>query len=430
MGIKISIIGAGSSYTPELFEDLVNYRETIPVTEVCLVDKNPDRLSLIEKVAGQLVAKNKLDLKLTCTTDRQSAIAGSDFIILQIRAGGIAAQIRDEQLPMSIGLIGNETIGAGGFTSALRTLPAVLSIAGDIERLAPHAWLMVLCNPAGILTEALLNHTTVKTLGYCNITINTTYALSEMLAVRPDQVGIDSFGLNHLSWIRHVTLDGVDRLPELIARSPERETGLYQYGAVDGLIDPDWLKCMGMIPGWYNRYYYYPAETFKEDSAQSHTKGQEDTAAEEKIKLLLTSQGFNDTAKQILESKGGAQYYLPVLQVIRSMLQDRGDVIVADVMNNQVFKGLPADACIEIPVRMYRDRIEAMAVDPIPLSMRGLLQQVKAYEQLTISAALTGSRSTALAALTTNPLVGSVTKAREFFELMVNSEGESIPRFH
>ncbi len=430
MGIKIAVIGGGSSYTPELFEDLITFRESIAVTEVCLADKNPSRLSLIEKVAGELIAKNKLDLDLLCTTDLEVAIQGSDFIILQIRAGGIAAQIRDEQLPMSIGLIGNETIGAGGFTSALRTLPTVLSIAKDIERLAPHAWLMVLCNPAGILTEALLNNTNVKTIGYCNIPINTTYALSEMLTVPPDQVRIDSFGLNHLSWIRHVTNNGVDHLTDLIALSSEHEIGLYKFGAVDELIDPDWLQCMGMIPGWYNRYYYYPSEALKEDLTHSQTKGQKDIAAEEKIEQLFASQGYNKTAKRILESKGGAQYYLPVLQVIRSMLQDCGDVIVADVKNNHIFIDLPADACIETPVRIYRNRIEAQTVEPIPLMMKGLLQQVKAYEQLTILAALTGSRSTALAALTTNPLVGSVTKAREYFDMIIKSEGEGIPRFH
>ena len=191
MGLKICVIGAGGSYTPELFANLIDFRDRLQVDEVALVDPNVERLNLIADVCQKVLKSAGLHIQVTSSSDRLNALPGSDYVILQIRVGGSAARIRDEQLPMKFNMIGNETTGAGGFVSALRTIPVVLDIAADIERLAPQAWLMNLANPGGILTEAVLKKSKVKVLGYCNIPINTQYAFAEMFGVSADKIVIE-----------------------------------------------------------------------------------------------------------------------------------------------------------------------------------------------------------------------------------------------
>ena len=195
MGIKIAVIGAASSYTPELFAELVKPRAGLDVDQVTLMDPNLAKLGLLAQVSQQLLDRANSRIAIQTTAEREAALEGADFVILQIRIGGLAGRIRDERMPRDIGLVGNETVGAGGFVSALRTIPTVLDIARDMERICPEAWLLNLANPAGILTEAVLKHSRVRTLGFCNIPINTQYALASLLNVLPQRVHLDSFGL-------------------------------------------------------------------------------------------------------------------------------------------------------------------------------------------------------------------------------------------
>ena len=429
MGIKIAVIGAGSSYTPELFSNLVDTSLVLDVERVVLMDIDGERASFIAQVSRKLLAGKGKDIQIVATSDRRGAIAEADFIILQIRVGGLAGRIRDEKLPMEFGLVGNETTGAGGFISALRTLQVVLDIARDVERYAPHAWLMNLSNPAGIITEALLKHSQVRVIGFCNIPINTQYAFAEALGVPAASVRLDSFGLNHLSWVREVYVAGEAVLQPLIKAAYSRESALYQHGLVESLIDPSWLQTLRMIPGWYLRYYYYPEAILNEDRLRPRSDGEDDLLAEQKLHQIYSTEGYHDDARQILADKGGAQYYLPVLQTIESILNDRGDVIICDVRNGGTLPDLPPDACVEVPARIYREGVESLTVGPMPECVRGLVQSVKAYEELTIQAAINGDPRLAVAALATNPLVGSVGVARAFFERALVSEGPTLRQF-
>jgi len=201
MGIKMVVVGSASSYTPELFADLAAVRESLPVEEVVLVDLNAEKLSFIAGVCQKLIDVEKLPTRLSFTTKLEDALPGADFVLAQIRVGGLAARVRDETLPMSLGMVGNETTGAGGFVCALRTVPAMLKIARAVERLAPDAWILNMSNPAGIVTEAILKHTRIKAIGFCNIPINTQYHFAECLGSNRPRLQLDSFGLNHLSWV-------------------------------------------------------------------------------------------------------------------------------------------------------------------------------------------------------------------------------------
>ncbi len=429
MGLKIAVIGAASSYTPELFADLIDFRQELDVEQVMLMDPNTEKLALIADVGCRLLQSARMPTEIGATSNLPAAVGGADFIVLQIRVGGLDARIRDESVPMELGMVGNETTGAGGFVCALRTVPAALAIAEEIERLAPQAFLLNLSNPAGIVTEALLKHSRVRTIGFCNIPINTTYAVAEVLGVPPEKVELQSFGLNHLSWAREAVVDGRDRLQPLIAATTDRDSLLYQRGLVEDLIDPAWLRIIGMIPSWYVRYYYCTDAILREDSDGSGIKGRRDMEAEQQLHDLYLKEGYGETARHILSSKGGAQYYLPVLQVMSAVVHDTGRVIISDVRNGVAMPDLPPDVCVEVPARITRSGAEPLPCGPMPLSVRGLVQTVKAYEELAVEAATTGSSEAALAALTTHPLVGSYSKARQFWERVLQNERAYLPRF-
>jgi 6-phospho-beta-glucosidase len=429
MGLKIAVIGGGSSYTPELFADLAADTEPLNVEQVILMDPSAERANFIAGVSEKLVKTSGQKIKVTGTTHLEEAISGADFVILQIRVGGLAARVRDEKLPMELGMVGNETTGAGGFVCALRTVTATLEIARAIERLSPEAWVLNLSNPAGIVTETLFKHTALHALGFCNIPINTTYALADVLEVPPANVRLDSFGLNHLSWVQRVFVDGEERLQPLIAETRDPESILYQRGIVDDFMEPDFLRALSLIPSWYVRYFYFPEQTLEEDRHEAQSKGEKDMQAEARLHEIFSTTGYDDEARRILASKGGAQYYLPVLQAIHAIIDDSGEIIVADVRNGTALPDLPPDVCVEVPARIYRERAEPLPVGTLPLSVRGLVQTVKAYEELTIQAALTGSPDIAIEALMANPLVGSYGKASRFFERVLENEHSYLPQF-
>lgn len=429
MGLKISVIGGASSYTPELFANLIDLREMLEVEQVTLMDLNNEKLDVIAKVGERLLTGSQMGMRIAATQSLEQAVDQADFIILQIRVGGLEARVRDETLPMEFGMVGNETTGAGGFVCALRTVPVALEIAHEIERLSPNAWVLNLSNPAGIVTEALLKHTRLRTLGFCNIPINTTYELANVLGVPPEKVRLDSFGLNHLSWARGAYVDGEEMLQPLIAGTSGRNSALYQHGLVEDMLDPQWLRTLNMIPSWYVRYYYCTEQVLDQDRRSGPTKGNKDMEAEERLRSLYLTEGYGETAQRILASKGGAQYYLPVLQVVRSIVHDSGEVVVVDVRNDGALPDLPAQTCVEVPARIKRGNIEPLPAGKMPLRVRGLVQAVKAYEELTVEAATTGSHEAALAALVTHPLVGSVPRAMSFWNRVLQNERPYLSRF-
>jgi 6-phospho-beta-glucosidase len=430
MGIKLAVIGAASSYTPELFYNLAEDNNSLGVEQVTLVDINDKKLNLITSVCEQLIRDRRLELEIRSTSNIDEGVAGADFILPQIRVGGLDARVRDETLPMDLGMVGNETTGAGGFVCALRTVPVMLEIARTVERVAPEAWILNLSNPAGIVTEAILNHTKVRTLGFCNIPINTTYELARVLNVDPTRIQLDSFGLNHLSWVRHALVNGEDMLGPLIDEAIDQNSILYQHGLVENHLPPEMLRRIHMIPSWYVRYFYYPETILAEDRNSQVTKGTHDKQAEEELEKIYQTQGYTGRAQKILSGKGGSQYYLPVLQVIDSINNDRGSLVIVDTKNQNSLPDLPAHACVEVPARIFRSGAQPLEAGSMPLAVRGLVQTVKAYEELTIEAALTGNHQTAIAALMANPLVGTYPKAHTYFERVLKNEKSYLPVFY
>lgn len=422
MGVKLVVIGAASSYTPELFADLAEGQNRLGVDRVTLVDLNLNKLNFIAGVCQRIVDSNFLKITISTTDDLNTALPGAHFILAQIRVGGLEARVRDETLPMKFGMVGNETTGAGGFVCAMRTVPVMLEIARKVERMAPNAWILNMSNPAGIVTEAILKHTKVRALGFCNIPINTQYHLAKVLRVDPSSVQLDSFGLNHLSWVRRVLVNGQDQLAQLIDDAKDRNSILYRHGVVEQYLAPELLQTLRMIPSWYVRYFYYPEICMEEDRKEGQTKGVTDMRAEKELRAIYSREGYTARARQILAEKGGAQYYLPVLQAAESIEENRGDLIIADTVNRGSIPDLPSEVCVEVPCRIFKDRVVPLDIGAMPPTVRGLVQMVKAYEELTIEAATTGSLKLAIAALMANPLVGTYPKASGFLKQVIENE--------
>lgn len=420
MGLKIAVVGGGSTYTPELIEGFVRRADRLPIDELVLLDIDLDRLNVVGGLARRMLAHLDWTGRLTLTGDRDSAIDGADFVLIQLRVGGQATRLVDETLPPRFGVIGQETTGAGGFAKALRTVPVVLELAQLVRRrAAPGAWIIDFTNPVGIVTQALLDNGH-RALGLCNVAINIQRTIAGRLGVGMDDVALEHVGLNHLSWERAARVGGVDRLPELLADDADWLAD--QVGMPVELI-----RTLGAIPSYYLHYYY---ETTKvvEEQRSGHTRAQEVIDIEARLLELYRDQGLAEKPA-LLADRGGAYYSEAAAQLIASLYDGACDVQVVDVRNDGALPDLPAHAVVEIPARIDRDGAHALPLAPLAPEMRGLVQAAKAYEELTVEAACTGDRRTALRALIANPLVAEWAIAEPLLAALLEANRSHLPRF-
>jgi 6-phospho-beta-glucosidase len=420
MGVKIAVVGGGSTYTPELVDGLARRQDVLLVDELVLLDPDRERLARVGGVSGRILHRQAWSGRLLLTDDRDEAIDGAAFVVVQLRVGGQAARRLDETIPLRFGCIGQETTGPGGFAMALRTVPVVLDIAEVVARRAsPAAWIVNFTNPVGIMTQALLDGG-FRALGLCNVAIGFQRELAGWFGVPPDRVELEHVGLNHLSWERAVRVDGVDRLPELL---DERGADL-----ADLVNMPlDLLRAIRGIPSYYLRYYYFTDEVLREASANPPRA--ERVAEIERELLELYADESLDSKPPLLEERGGAFYSQAAAQLMASLHAGTGDVQVVDVRNDGALRDLPPDAVVEIPARIDRDGAHPLPLAPLAPEVRGLVQAVKAYEQLAVLAACTGDRVTALRALMANPLVRTYARAAPLLDALLEANREFLPRF-
>ncbi len=420
MGLKVAVIGGGSTYTPELVEGFEARRDRMPIDELVLLDIDQDRLRIVGGLAQRMLDRLDWTGRLTCTADRDAAIDGADFVLIQLRVGGQAARLVDETLPPTFGVVGQETTGAGGFAKALRTVPLVLELAElTARRAAKDAWIVDFTNPVGIVSQALIDagH---RAIGLCNVAINLQRGMAERFGVSPERVQLEHVGLNHLSWERAVLVDGVDRLPELIDRDAD---DLGKHVGVPGEI----VRALGAIPSYYLRYYYQTRRVVDEQRA-GHTRAQEVIDIEHELLEMYQDQGLAEKPA-LLANRGGAYYSEAAAQLIASLHDGAGDVQVVDIRNDGALTDLPADAVVEIPARIDRDGAHPLPLGRMSADMRGLVQAMKAYEQLAIEAATTGNREVALRALIANPLVADYDIAAPLLDALLEANRSHLPRF-
>ncbi len=420
MGVKVAVVGGGSTYTPELVDGFASRASRLPIDELVLLDIDADRLAVVAGLAGRILRRCGWTGRLTETTDRDAALDGADFVVVQLRVGGQAARFTDETIPNRFGCIGQETTGPGGFAKALRTVPIVLDLAEDVgRRAAPGAWIVDFTNPVGIVTQALLDagH---RAVGLCNVAIGFQRRFAARFGVAPECVELEHVGLNHLSWERAIRVDGIDRLPQLLADEPDLladEVGL----------PVELIRAVRALPSYYLHDYYLERETLRAQ-LESDTRAEEVMAIERELLDLYRDPSL-DVKPPLLERRGGAFYSEAAAQLIASLHDGAGDVQVVDVRNDGALPDLADDDVVEVPARIDRDGAHPIRMAALAPELRALVQHVKAYEKLTIEAAINGDRNTALKALIANPLVRDVDVAMPLLDALLVANRGHLPRF-
>jgi 6-phospho-beta-glucosidase len=398
--MKLAVIGAGSTYTPEL----VSHLSQLPVDEVALHDVDSERLEVVGGLASRMLARQDYSGGLEQTIDLDRALDGAAYVLLQLRIGGQNARLRDETIPLRCGCIGQETTGAGGFAKAMRTVPVVLEIAERVaDRAAPRAWIVDFTNPVGIVTRALLDDGH-RAVGLCNVGIGFRYLFSRLLDVSLERIEVDQVGLNHLTWIRAVRLDGADVLPKLLA------------GHGDAIADEialprRILDDLGAIPSYY-LHYFYAHDRVLAEQRDGVPRAQAVAEIERGLLEMYRDPSLNEKPA-LLDQRGGAHYSEAAVGLVRSLHADDGAVHIVDTRNGVTLAGLAADDVVEIPARIGADGITPLSQEPLAPELLGLVQHVAAYERLTAEAALTRDPVTARNALLAHPLIGQIDRVDE-----------------
>jgi 6-phospho-beta-glucosidase len=419
--LKIAVIGGGSTYTPELVSGLSRERERIDVRELVLHDIDEERRRIVGAMAERMLAAQAFDGRLEITDDLDRAVDGADFVLVQIRVGGQEARLSDETVPLACGCIGQETTGAGGLGKALRTVPVVLGIADRVrERAADGAWIVDFTNPVGIVTRALLDEGH-RAVGLCNVAIGFQRSFARMLGVEPERVQVDQVGLNHLSWVRFVRLDGEDVLDELLAAHGDEIAS--DIGLARRLIDE-----LGVIPSYYLHYFYAHDRVLAEqlDGVPRAT-----TVAEIERELLELYQDPQLVEKPpLLERRGGAFYSEAAIGLVGALASDSGEAHVVDVRNNGTIVGLADDDVVELLSQVGAAGARPLPQPPVAPELLGLMQHVAAYERLAVQAALGGDPAVARKALLAHPLIGQHPLNEELVDRLLEAGAAHLPQFH
>jgi len=420
--LKICVIGGGSTYTPELVEGFIEGEEELPVRELALMDIDAPRLKIIGGLAGRMLRAAGSGIELQLSTDRRQALEGADFVLTQIRVGGMQARIRDERIPLSYGVVGQETTGPGGFAKALRTIPVMLDIAADIAKVAPGARLINFANPSGLITEAVSKYSDVAVIGLCNGPIGSLREIAATLDVEPERVRLDYVGLNHLSWIRGVYLDGRDVTDEAMegAIARAREGG--------SSFAPELLEMLWMLPSYYLTYYYNTESVVAEMRASGKTRGEIVLEVEGDL-LEMYQDPTLATKPRLLEQRGGAYYSKVAVALVHALAADTGEVQIVNTLNRGAIPDLPAHVVVEVPCVVDGQGAHPLATDPLPECVRGLVQAVKAYEELAVKAGAEGDERAALQALNAHPLVPSFTVAQQLWADIKGANARELPQF-
>ncbi|MFJ3561768.1 6-phospho-beta-glucosidase [Streptomyces sp. SID7982] len=419
--MKLTVVGGGSTYTPELIDGFARLRDTLPLTELVLVDPDAGRLELVGGLARRIFARQGHPGTVTTTADLDAGVEGADAVLLQLRVGGQAARQRDESWPLECGCVGQETTGAGGLAKALRTVPVVLDMAERVRRTNPDAWIIDFTNPVGIVTRALLRagH---KAVGLCNVAIGFQRKFARLLDVAPADVHLGHVGLNHLSWETSVRIggpDGEDVLPRLL-------TGHGDTIAADLRLPRPLLDRLGVVPSYYLRYFYAHDEVVGE--LRAGPSRAEKVAAMERELLELYADPTLDQKPELLARRGGAFYSEAAVDLAAALLGRGGSPFqVVNVRNDGTLPFLPDDAVIEVQAEVGPEGARPLAVPPLDPLHTGLVSHVTAYEDLALRAALEGGRNRVFAALLAHPLIGQYDRAETLTDLLLSHNQEHLP---
>ncbi len=434
-GLKIVVIGGGSSYTPELIEGLLNRYHEMPVAWLWLVDieEGKEKVEIIAGLARRMIAKAGLTIEVVATLDRESALRDADFVCSQFRAGCLDARISDERISLKYGLIGQETNGLGGFANACRTIPIALEIAADMERLCPDAWLLNFTNPSGMVTEAILRHSRIKAVGLCNVPVIMQKGITTLLQCADEkEVVMQVAGLNHFIFVRQILHKGKEWLPEVIAEINAGRDPLVPRNIPPFRWPSHLLQGLGMIPCAYLRYYYMKDDLLRQELAEAGGEGTRGEVVKQLEKILFDQYRDPHLAvkPKALEGRGGQYYSEAACELMNAIYNDKRIIMHVNTRNNGAINGLPDDCAVEVSSLITASGPLPLNVAPFPEDTLRLLQLMKSFERLTIEAALTGNRHTAWRALMLNPLIVSGEKLELALDEVIAENRQWLPAFH
>jgi len=419
--MKLAVVGGASTYTPELMDGIARLQGQLAVDEVWLVDPAHDRLGLVAGISRRMFARENHAGKIVVTSDLVAGVSDADVVLIQLRVGGQLARQGDETWPHQCGCIGQETTGPGGFAKALRTVPVVLDIAEAVRKHAkPDAWIVDFTNPVGIVTRALLEagH---RAVGLCNVAITLQRRFAGLLEVEASRVQMQHVGLNHLTWERGVLVDGIDMLPALLDRHLAEVADAVELPA-------SLVTFLGAVPSSYLRYYYTHDRVLN-GQLSSPTRAEAVMAIEETL-LKQYADPSIDTKPDALMGRGGAFYSEAAVELVSSLLGDKGDIQVVNLRNDGALPFLPDDHVIEVPATVGADGVRALPIDPLPADMVGLISHVAGYERLALDAAVHGGRDRVLRAMLAHPLVGQYDRAESLTDLLLAENRDYLAWAH
>jgi 6-phospho-beta-glucosidase len=432
--VKLTILGGGGFRVPLVYGALLTDRAEGRVTEVVLHDLDAGRLSAVGRVLAEQAAAVPGAPAVTTTTDLDEALRGADFIFSAIRVGGLEGRADDERVALAEGVLGQETVGAGGIAYGLRTVPVAVDIARRVARLAPDAWVINFTNPAGLVTEAMSRHLGDRVIGICDSPVGLGRRIARVLGANPNEAWIDYVGLNHLGWVRGLKIAGRDELPRLLA-DPDL-LGSFEEGKLFGV---DWLQSLGAIPNEYLHYYYFNREAVRAYQHAEKTRGAfladqqarfydevgapgakaldvwDRTRAEREATYMSENRETAGAGERDADDLSGG-YEKVALALMRAIARDERTTLILNVRNQGTLSVLDHDAVIEVPCLVDANGAHPVSVAPLPDHATGLVCSVKAVEREVLAAARSASRATAVKAFALHPLVDSVNVARKLVE--------------
>jgi 6-phospho-beta-glucosidase len=428
--MKVTVIGGGSTYTPELVSGFLERTDKFPLTELCLMDIDPRRLEIVGGFAQRIVENQGTPFKVTLSTDQRAAISGAAYVTTQLRGGQMEARRRDEYLGQRHGLIGQETTGVGGMAKALRTIPVILKIAQDIRQVAPGAMLVNFTNPAGLVTQALSKYAPdVPSVGVCNVPITAKMMILKELeeelgeSIAPNRAELKTLGLNHLSWHRGFTVDGEDVWP-LVLQAYLKDLRAQEH--------PEWeprlVEVLQMIPNYYLQYYYHTDKKLAAQTRWPPSRADEVIEVEEALLRQYADPALKTPPADLMK-RGGAYYSTVATQLLTAHYNDLGETHVVNIRNDGAVKDWPADWVLEMPARVSRRGIQPIPTEPLPQGCFGLVAQVKSFELLTVEAAVHGDRAAAYQALLAHPLGPMADQVQAVLDDMLETHREFLPQF-
>jgi 6-phospho-beta-glucosidase len=425
--LKIAVIGGGSSYTPELIDGFLIRNKALPVDELWLMDVSQERLNIVGRFAQRMVEAAGTAFKVYLTVDQKKAVEGAQYVITQLRVGGMKARREDEYLGKRHGLIGQETTGVGGMAMALRTIPVILNIAEDIKETSPNALLVNFTNPAGLNLEALQRYAPdVESVGVCNVPITTKIRFLKILGLNipHERAELQTLGLNHLSWHLGMKVDGKDVWQQILTNYIHDENN-------DDSVKfpPHLIKSLQAIPNSYLQYYYYTEKKLEQQEKWPPSRAEQVMEIEDEL-LKQYNEPRRTKPPETLTKRGGAHYSTVATRLLNSHYNNLNETQILNVPNDGAVKDYPRDWVLEMPCKVNRDGVHPLPAAPLPLACYGLLAQVKYYELLTVKAAIHGDRDAAYQALLAHPLGPSADKVEALLEDMLKINRDYLPQFN